>query len=283
MNSHESDCLNSHESDSYKDPFKRLNFFHGLFTTAANWQTEQNYHRGRQALHNRLQHWPGVVNGLQVEVVGPRAVRVAPGHAIDSLGRELSWASAEEQPVPNECSSGLSYVYVILEEHRVEENRDPTSPDQKRVYVAEKPVIKFSRGLPETGGVIIARLNLLFGQNIIKDQIDYLGVNYAAARVATLLPNEDGGQKDLDKPEDAWVIEDFTSLEEAARYSYVATVIASDVPADGSPTPRLSWSIETLRTKEKVSYYLRIKSSPPCSLQSKIKYNYSICRIRILS
>lgn len=66
----------------------RINFFHGRLLSADDLAHEQQQARARQWLHNRLLHGHGVVTGLEVTVVGDH-VEVAPGVALDPLGREI--------------------------------------------------------------------------------------------------------------------------------------------------------------------------------------------------
>lgn len=76
--------------------FKRLRFFTGFFTTAADWTAGQQYYLDKMRLHNKGLHTPGIIRGigqeLRVEPVGladPMSVRVMPGSAIDADGNEI--------------------------------------------------------------------------------------------------------------------------------------------------------------------------------------------------
>ena len=42
--------------------FKRLRFFTGFFTTARDWEAEQNYHLEKLKLHNGGLHTPGIIH-----------------------------------------------------------------------------------------------------------------------------------------------------------------------------------------------------------------------------
>jgi hypothetical protein len=66
----------------------RLNYFDGRLLTAEDFRTEQAYQLGRARRHNRHVHGWGVINGLDVRVVG-NFVEVSPGAAIDCAGNEL--------------------------------------------------------------------------------------------------------------------------------------------------------------------------------------------------
>jgi len=66
----------------------RLNYFDGRLLTAEDFRDEQSYVIGRARRHNRHVHGWGVINGLDVRVVG-NFVEVSPGAAIDCAGNEL--------------------------------------------------------------------------------------------------------------------------------------------------------------------------------------------------
>ena len=73
-------------------PIKRVNYFTGQLLGAADFQAEQDYHRAKQRLHNRVLLGSGVAQGLQVSVgKGDAAgsVVVAPGSAVDRNGELL--------------------------------------------------------------------------------------------------------------------------------------------------------------------------------------------------
>jgi hypothetical protein len=81
------------------EPLKRVRFFPGKFLTAEDLAAEQEYHLTKQRVRNLRQFGRGVVTGLHVstETAG---VRVAPGFAIDRLGREILVQEAELVPFP---------------------------------------------------------------------------------------------------------------------------------------------------------------------------------------
>lgn len=66
----------------------RPNYFDGRLLTAEDFRDEQSYLIGRSRRHNRHVHGWGVINGLDVRVVG-NFVEVSPGAAIDCAGNEL--------------------------------------------------------------------------------------------------------------------------------------------------------------------------------------------------
>lgn len=75
--------------------FERPRFFAGKLLTADDLQREQDYFRGKSALHNRLLHGWGIVAGLGVTVDHGTSVVVAAGVALDCAGNELVLAEPE--------------------------------------------------------------------------------------------------------------------------------------------------------------------------------------------
>jgi len=67
---------------------ERVRFFSGQVLGAADFGAEQAYHLQMRRLHNQLLHGAGVVQGLNVSPDAPGVV-VAPGIALDGLGREI--------------------------------------------------------------------------------------------------------------------------------------------------------------------------------------------------
>lgn len=71
-------------------PPKRPNYFAGQVLTADDFRAEQEYHRKKRQLLNRMLHGYGVVCGLRVVPARhPARVIVEPGLALDAAGREI--------------------------------------------------------------------------------------------------------------------------------------------------------------------------------------------------
>ena len=72
-----------------RSTWQRPLYFRGQLLDETDFQAEQDYHRNARLVHNlRLHSW-GVVQGLTVSRHSDTQVSVAPGMALDSLGREL--------------------------------------------------------------------------------------------------------------------------------------------------------------------------------------------------
>src|SRR4051812_33140833 len=74
---------------------KRPNYFTSQFLIDRDFNDEQTYHLASRRRHNRVQHTPGVVDGLDVTRVSATQVQVSSGTAIDSSGREIVVADSQ--------------------------------------------------------------------------------------------------------------------------------------------------------------------------------------------
>ncbi|HYW51113.1 MAG TPA: hypothetical protein VE861_10920 [Gemmatimonadaceae bacterium] len=92
---------------------RRMNrYVTGQLLTVEDLQVEQEYHRARARLHNRLLHGHGVVAGLEVRSSKGR-ILVSPGVAIDALGNDI--VLVEERCVeltPATGKPGAKFVVV---------------------------------------------------------------------------------------------------------------------------------------------------------------------------
>ena len=74
--------------DELKDPAERVNYFSGQLLRADDFRSDQDYHRSKAHLHNRMLHGSGIVGGLEVTSESNQ-LNVEPGLAIDGYGREI--------------------------------------------------------------------------------------------------------------------------------------------------------------------------------------------------
>jgi hypothetical protein len=96
----------------------RINYFAGRVLTASDLAAEQEQARERLWLHNRALHGDGIALGLEVSVEG-NTVHVAPGVAIDVLGREIVLAqrrSVDASSVVRESHGRVQVVIAWAEE-----------------------------------------------------------------------------------------------------------------------------------------------------------------------
>lgn len=80
---------------------ERLQFFNGQRLFASDLQGLEAFNREMRWLHNRSLHQPGIGNGFAVYgKKGDREIKIKPGYAIDSLGREIVLTETWIEPVP---------------------------------------------------------------------------------------------------------------------------------------------------------------------------------------
>jgi hypothetical protein len=106
-----------------EQPPVRNNYFTGQYMTAADFSTEQEYHRALRRAHNRYLHGHGVVCGLAVEPTHPASdvVVVRPGIAIDCCGREIVLTEPVEADVRTVLDGSAPVVRAYVTVHYGEE------------------------------------------------------------------------------------------------------------------------------------------------------------------
>ncbi len=115
--------------------FVRPNYVDGQMLTAADYRAEQDYHRGKARLQNRLLFGIGVVAGLRVSVSNGE-LTVSPGLAYDCQGNELLLTEVHRSPIPEDLS--LHFVTLRHSERAVEWQPvlDPVAPIDEAPAVA---------------------------------------------------------------------------------------------------------------------------------------------------
>jgi hypothetical protein len=100
-------------------PLERLNYFNGQRLQAGDFRLEQDYHMRVRRWLNRSLYTGGIAMGLEVYAVpGRPVVKVQPGLAIDSLGREIILLEAQEVPVMHDAPGrGMKGSYLVIRYH----------------------------------------------------------------------------------------------------------------------------------------------------------------------
>ncbi len=94
-------------------PFVRNNYFAGQALTTDDFKNEQDYHIGKQNLHNKFLHGWGVVCGLWIVPSAEYDDRVIlmPGVAIDGEGREIVVSKSMSMPIGAQKTD----LYIAIE------------------------------------------------------------------------------------------------------------------------------------------------------------------------
>lgn len=149
------------------DVIKRLKYFNGQFLREPDFTDEQDYHLDRQRRHNRQLHTPGIADGLAVTAnQNETSVSVAPGTAVDGLGRQIVLNETRDIGFPTSLNGQTALVVIFYDQEesdpatvgeqqptrwkevaRVEAIPDPgTSLDSERIALARLQI--------STGGTI---------------------------------------------------------------------------------------------------------------------------------
>ena len=106
-------------------PVKRLNYFHYQFLQEQDFKDEQSYHVAMRRRHNSEFHTFGRVRGLDVTfVAGERRVRINPGTAVDSLGREIVVESNLDVDLTNHPGATV-YLTIAHKEENTDASTQP--------------------------------------------------------------------------------------------------------------------------------------------------------------
>lgn len=144
-------------------PFRRINFFKGLFTKADDWRQAEAYHIGRRRLHNRTLHSPGVINGLDVTVIDEgRKVKVTGGHAIAPDGQEI-WLESDVTVDVFPADPGTLYLVLRSADKEVDYRQDVGNTEYSgNAFVEEQAAVAFETAPPglNESAIVIARIKL---------------------------------------------------------------------------------------------------------------------------
>jgi hypothetical protein len=133
---------------------ERQHFFNGQRLFASDLQGLEEFHREMRWLHNQSLHQPGIGTGYAV--VGPAGaseVTIAPGYAIDAVGREIILVESSVEPVPPVANDGfgqsvfydLTVSYPDDSELEESETRDGICLPRGVVRLEERPVFCWIR------------------------------------------------------------------------------------------------------------------------------------------
>lgn len=132
-------------------PLERLQVSDGLLLTADRWQVAHAYHRQRQNLHFQALNQPGIVCGLNVQVIPApsdissqyrdgRWLQVQPGMAIDAKGNPIVVPAPVTYRIAATPVSSAITVYLVL---------SYVDPDQLKAIHSETTVVQETFRLDE--------------------------------------------------------------------------------------------------------------------------------------
>jgi hypothetical protein len=139
----------------------RIAFFPGQRLEAADLAALQRNHRELRWLHNRALHAWGIAVGLAAEGKrGDTTVRIEPGYAVDSVGRELILTETRIKDVPAVAAApggGEAVFYLVAAylpdaKQRISERRAGVCGPEGAVRLGDEPLLDWRRaGLVKEG------------------------------------------------------------------------------------------------------------------------------------
>lgn len=134
------------------DDVERLHYVNGRRLEAMDFRLEQTYLVAMRRRLNRGLFTPGVVSGLEVDQVDATHVRVAPGLALDPLGREIVLVDPVTQAVPAQPPStslgGYFLVAAYDEQPQAGEDPDCRPASGEAARIRERPRLAWTEDLP---------------------------------------------------------------------------------------------------------------------------------------
>ena len=94
-------------------------YFRGQLLDETDFRVEQDYHRNAWHRHHTTFHSWGVIDGLTVTFHQDKKLSVAPGTAIDSLGREIHLAETATLDLTGFSSGETVYITLSTKKSRV--------------------------------------------------------------------------------------------------------------------------------------------------------------------
>jgi hypothetical protein len=150
---------------------ERVVFFNGQRLTAGDLTAAQDVSREMRWLHNSSLHNWGIGFGLApTGEKGAREVIIAPGYALDAMGREIVLAEPQTLPVPplagengQPATRDLTIAYPADDEVEVVETRAGICLRGGAVRLSEAPVIRWFETVQVRHGldIVLARAKIL--------------------------------------------------------------------------------------------------------------------------
>ena len=161
---------------------RRNAYFNGQLLDESDFRTDQDYHRQARLLHNLRFHSWGVVAGLTVTRHGDTAVSVAPGFAIDSLGREMLLPEATVVDVGAVAANGTIHITLSYEEEPEELRHSEHGAGHGRM--GEYAVLSTASTEGAGASVTLATIRLDGNGRVADGSIDYAHTRYASSVLA---------------------------------------------------------------------------------------------------
>lgn len=162
--------------------WKRPQYFRGQLLDENDFRAEQDYHRNARLLHNLRFHSWGVVYGLAVSRDSDVQLSVAPGLAVDSLGREVILEEAAVIDVTEFGPNRTVFLTFSCDEKTEEPRRSDYGEGLARAV--EYSVVSASTTAGAGASVTLASVHLDANSKIVAGSISYSQTTYATSVLA---------------------------------------------------------------------------------------------------
>ncbi len=186
-----------------QDLIERLRYYQGRYLSAADFETQQDYHRSMRRRHNLAQHTWGVVAGLELvedkDDAGQTAVYALPGFAVDGFGNEI--VVLEPRVLPSELfepfrNQGEQYLSVwirFLDElsGRPQPGYELCPSDPQYGRIRESFAFVIEPASPEHDSILVAGRTLPLDLLVVDDVLAELKAPIDESVPYQELPNRD--------------------------------------------------------------------------------------------
>ncbi len=176
---------------------KRLNYFNTQFLQEADFQDEQAYHISLRRFHNRSIHGFGIIEGFEI-TPGTKDISVAPGVAIDKLGREIVLSPqsvVKSYDLSKFKANDLVFLTIAYDNDTDEKDRNPSGDTTKFIRITERPKLEPTTTKPSDDGTVIllGQVTLDASGNVIPARIDLSGRRMVRSKTSPIVGTANDG------------------------------------------------------------------------------------------
>jgi hypothetical protein len=178
---------------------KRLNYFNTQFLQEADFQDEQAYHISLRRFHNRSIHGFGIIEGLEITRAGDKEIAVAPGVAIDKLGREVvlsPMSVVKSYDLSKFKANDLVFLTIAYDNDTDEKDRNPSGDTTKFIRITERPKLEATTTKPSDDGtvIVLGQVTLDGSSNVTPAKIDLSGRRMVRSKTSPIVGTAKDGE-----------------------------------------------------------------------------------------
>ena len=177
---------------------KRLNYFNTQFLQEADFQDEQAYHISLRRFHNRSIHGFGIIEGFEI-TPGTKDISVAPGVAIDKLGREIVLSPqsvVKSYDLSRFRANDLVFLTIAYDNDNDEKDRNPSGDTTKFIRITERPKLEPTTTKPPDDGtvIVLGQVTLDASGNVTPAKIDLSGRRMVRSKTSPIVGTANDGE-----------------------------------------------------------------------------------------